>query len=95
VNDAATLPASLRGLHLNSGRQIEVRLAMPLSEQNKAAGAPFCSAKAIGQPTERRAAPPQVKPGGRLEFLKPYSAPSLKRARVDLSTPDQPSIRRV
>ena len=71
ANDAATLPASLHGVHLSSGAEIEVRLA------GRRALASF-SAVVFGAGdfhtrTEDRPLPPPLSPGDRL-LLGPLSA---------------------
>jgi len=76
ANDAATLPASLTGVHAPSGAAIEVRLA----------GRPSLDAADVGRftaivlgggdyrtPTERRADPPSMKAGDTLN-LRPLTA---------------------
>jgi S-adenosylmethionine:tRNA ribosyltransferase-isomerase len=74
ANDAATLPASLKGIHYPSGQPIEVRLAAWIS-----AGDPTqFVAIAFGDgdyrtPTEDRASPPLLSPGDRL-LLGPLTA---------------------
>lgn len=69
VNDAATLPASLSGRHLRTGREIEMRLMMPLSTD----GYQRWRAVLFGEgdwrtPTEHRPLPPELNVGDRLEF---------------------------
>jgi S-adenosylmethionine:tRNA ribosyltransferase-isomerase len=74
ANDAATLPASLKGTHYPSGRPIEIRLAAWIS-----AGDPTqFVAIAFGEGdyrtrTEDRASPPLLSPGDRLA-LGPLTA---------------------
>lgn len=69
ANDAATLPASLRGRHVESGAAIEVRLA-----GWRRAGDPtgfFAVVFGAGGhriPTERRPPPPALAPGDRLRL---------------------------
>lgn len=71
ANDAATLPASVPGVHVRSGRPIEVRLAGRRSlDVNDVA---HFSAVVFGEgdfrtPTEDRPAPPRLAPGDRLAF---------------------------
>ena len=76
VNDAATLPASLRGVHLPSGSQIEVRLAGRRSLALE--DAPRFIAIVFGegdfhQTTEDRPPPPALSPGDRVA-LGPLTA---------------------
>jgi len=67
ANDAATLPASLRGTHCNSGKRIEIRLAAWIAAGNPtrfvaiAFGAGDHRAR-----TEDRPAPPPLSAGDRL-----------------------------
>ncbi len=73
VNDAGTLPASLAGIHAESGAMIEVRLAGWLSDMLDAGGEPRFLAVAFGAGdhrtvTEERAAPPPILPGDHLVF---------------------------
>lgn len=76
ANDAATLPASLRGKHVPSGHPVEVRLAGRRSLAP--AGVHQFSAIVFGAGdyrtrTEDRAPPPSLRPGDRLA-LGPLSA---------------------
>jgi S-adenosylmethionine:tRNA ribosyltransferase-isomerase len=69
ANDAATLPASLTGTHVQSGEAIEVRLAARRSlarEDIKEFWAVVFGAGDFHTPTERRPPPPQMSPGDRL-----------------------------
>jgi S-adenosylmethionine:tRNA ribosyltransferase-isomerase len=71
ANDAATIPASLSGRHLNSGRSVEVRLAGRDSLAPDAVRG--FSAVVFGEGdfrtrTEERPAPPVMTPGDRLEL---------------------------
>ena len=67
ANDAATLPASLRGHHLRSGREIEVRLAGRESlEQVTRFSAVLFGPGDYRTRTEDRPLPPRVRPGDRL-----------------------------
>jgi S-adenosylmethionine:tRNA ribosyltransferase-isomerase len=76
ANDAATLPASLAGIHVPSGRSIELRLA-----GSKSVGADAIrefSAVVFGEgdyrmPTEHRPEPPELRPGDALQ-LGPLTA---------------------
>jgi S-adenosylmethionine:tRNA ribosyltransferase-isomerase len=69
VNDAATLPASLSGRHVRSGRDIELRLVMPLRHENYREWRAVLFGEGNWKtPTERRLLPPLVKKGDRLEF---------------------------
>jgi S-adenosylmethionine:tRNA ribosyltransferase-isomerase len=90
ANDAATLPASLRGVHAPSGKPIEVRLA----GRRSLARHEVCEFAAIvfGEGdfhtrTEERAAPPPLAPGDRLA-LGPLSA-------TVLQTLDHPRLVRI
>ena len=69
ANDAATLPASLRGLHVASGELIEVRLAAWIAVRDPTRFV----AIALGagdhrMPTELRPHPPSISPGDRLSL---------------------------
>jgi S-adenosylmethionine:tRNA ribosyltransferase-isomerase len=71
ANDAATLPASLRGVHEPSGRRIEVRLAGRASLDRD--DVQRFSAIVFGEGdhrtrTEDRPLPPPLQPGDRLRF---------------------------
>ena len=71
ANDAATLPASLTGEHLRTGRFIEVRLASRRSLS--AGGIRHCTAVVFGMGdfrmrTEDRPKPPELTPGDRLKL---------------------------
>src|SRR5437870_3546221 len=73
VNDAATLPSSLQGYHKKSQRAIELRLAMPLSDDRKELSK--WRAVLFGEgnwriPTEERPLPPEVSEGDILEFAE-------------------------
>jgi S-adenosylmethionine:tRNA ribosyltransferase-isomerase len=76
ANDAATLPASLRGLHARTGAPVEVRLAARPSlrpeDVNRFSVVVF-GAGDFRTRTEDRAAPPPLAPGDRL-FLGPLRA---------------------
>ena len=90
ANDAATLPASLRGVHLPSGAEIEVRLAgqpsfavdrepAPLSTRQGASRYPRFRAVVFGAGdfhtrTEDRPPPPALAPGDRLSLGGPLVA---------------------
>lgn len=72
ANDAATLPASLRGVHVPSGREIEVRLAARRSLD--ARDPSRFRAVVFGEGdhrtrTEERALPPALRVGDRLSLL--------------------------
>jgi S-adenosylmethionine:tRNA ribosyltransferase-isomerase len=80
ANDAATLPASLQGEHLPSGRAIEVRLAgrrsLARDDVREFAAIAFGEGD-FHMRTEDRPAPPPLEPGDRLR-LGPLSAAVLK-----------------
>ena len=71
ANDAATLPASLHGIHERSGNAIEVRLAGRASlagdAMNRFSAIVF-GAGDFHTRTEERAAPPELRHGDRLTF---------------------------
>src|SRR5262249_50089097 len=76
ANDAATLPASLHGVHVPSGADIEVRLAGGLSlswAEVGAFSAVVFGRGDFGMRTEDRPPPPPLRPGDRLA-LGPLSA---------------------
>lgn len=76
ANDAATLPASLFGVHKRSGRSIEVRLAARESvspEDVKQFSAVVFGEGDYRTPTERRPSPPELLPGDTLQ-LGPLTA---------------------
>ena len=98
ANDAATLPASLRGEHVPSGRPIEVRLAGRRSlapDDVRQFSAVVFGAGDYRTRTEDRPPPPPLVPGDRLA-LGPLSAtveqllghPRLVSLRFD-GTPDE------
>ncbi|MGH8236588.1 MAG: S-adenosylmethionine:tRNA ribosyltransferase-isomerase [Steroidobacteraceae bacterium] len=71
ANDAATLPASLRGVHVRSGAEIEVRLAA--RDSLAAADVLRFDAIVFGSGdhrtrTEDRPLPPPLEPGQRIQF---------------------------
>src|SRR5262245_9047379 len=68
ANDAATLPASLFGVHEPTGAEIEVRLAgrRSLSSTDVKFSAIVFGAGDFHTPTERRPPPPPLSPGDRL-----------------------------
>ena len=76
VNDAATLPASLRGRHLRTGRAVEVRLAGRMAGDGSPADEarrPRWRAIVFGTghwrtPTERRPPPPELRIGDGIEL---------------------------
>ncbi|WP_118180649.1 S-adenosylmethionine:tRNA ribosyltransferase-isomerase [Paraburkholderia phosphatilytica] len=71
ANDAATLPASLAGVHLRSDAPIEVRLAGRASLDGHAVSCFSAFVFGAGDfhtPTEARAAPPALRMGDRLAF---------------------------
>jgi S-adenosylmethionine:tRNA ribosyltransferase-isomerase len=68
ANDAATLPASLSGVHERTGAALEVRLAgrSSLSPADVSFSAIVFGAGDFHTPTERRPLPPPLAPGDRL-----------------------------
>jgi S-adenosylmethionine:tRNA ribosyltransferase-isomerase len=78
ANDAATLPASLRAVHLRSGADIEVRLAarssLAANDVHRFSAVIF-GAGDFRTRTEDRPLPPSLAPGDRLVF-----APALSQA---------------
>ena len=71
ANDAATLPASLAGVHLETGRSVEVRLAGRGSLQPNDVGrflAVIFGAGDFRTRTEDRAPPPELKAGDRIQL---------------------------
>ena len=85
ANDAATLPASLHGIHDASGEPIEVRLAawVSIRDPTRFAAIAF-GAGDHRTPTEERMLPPNLSPGDRLT-LGPLVA-IVERPIVDVST---------
>lgn len=69
ANDAATIPASLTGVHARSGSAIEIRFAArsSLAFEDVTFTAVLFGAGDHRTPTELRSAPPVVRPGDRLE----------------------------
>ncbi len=88
VNDAATLPASLRGI-TESGSRIEVRLLGAIGESTWRAA--LFGPGDWRTDTERRDAPPDVKTGERIELANGLTAmvacvsrfPSLVRVEIE------------
>ena len=81
ANDAATLPASLRGTHAPSGREIEVRLAARTSLSPSTIGRVLAVVFGEGDfrvPTEDRPQPPALNRGDRL-LLGPLRAAVVSR----------------
>ena len=81
ANDAATLPASLRGTHAPSGREIEVRLAARTSLSPSTIGRVIAVVFGEGDfrvPTEDRPQPPALNRGDRL-LLGPLRAAVVSR----------------
>jgi S-adenosylmethionine:tRNA ribosyltransferase-isomerase len=70
ANDAATMPASLHGVHEPSGATIEVRLAgrASLAGDDLRFAAVLFGEGDYRTPTERRPAPPAVRPSDRLRL---------------------------
>lgn len=69
ANDAATIPASLEGIHVSTGRPVEVRLAGWRSLQSvREFSAIMFGGGDFRTPTEDRPAPPQFRPGDRLQL---------------------------
>ena len=96
ANDAATLPASLQGTHLKSGRPIEARLAgrqsLARDEVHEFAAIVFGEGD-FHIRTEDRAAPPPLAPGDRVVFgplaatvLTTLGHPRLVRLRFEGSS---------
>jgi S-adenosylmethionine:tRNA ribosyltransferase-isomerase len=80
ANDAATLPASLFGVHNRSGQAIEVRLAGRESvcpDEVKQFSAVVFGEGDYHTPTERRPSPPELRPGDTLQ-LGPLNATVLR-----------------
>ena len=80
ANDAATLPASIFGVHRRSGRSIEVRLTGSESvypEDMKQFSAVVFGEGDYRTPTERRPSPPELRPGDALQ-LGPLTATVLE-----------------
>src|SRR5262245_41973868 len=81
ANDAATLPASLSGQHVPTGRRIEVRLAGRDSlsiDSVKCFSAVLFGLGDFRMRTEDRPSPPHVQPGDRL-LLGPLRATVTQR----------------
>ena len=97
ANDAATIPASLRGVHERSGAEIEIRLAGRRSLEPDDVQAWTAVAFGAGDHrtlTEDRPPPPELRPGDRLRLgpldatvLRRLGHPRLIRVRFD-GTPD-------
>ena len=71
ANDAATLPASLSGTHVKTGRSVEVRLAGRTSLEPTDVGrflAVIFGAGDFRTRTEDRPSPPEVAPGDRIQL---------------------------
>jgi S-adenosylmethionine:tRNA ribosyltransferase-isomerase len=70
ANDAATLPASLRGVHLPTGEEVEVRLAAraSLAQDDLRFNAIVFGPGDYRTRTENRALPPALAPGQRLRL---------------------------
>ena len=71
ANDAATLPASLAGIHVETGRSVEVRLAGRRSLESNDVGrflAVIFGAGDFRTRTEDRALPPELEPGARIQL---------------------------
>ena len=80
ANDAATLPASILGVHQRTGRSIEVRLAGSESvfhEDIRQFSAVVFGEGNYRTPTERRPSPPELRPGDTLQ-LGPLTATVLQ-----------------
>src|SRR5262245_57554754 len=70
ANDAATLPASLSGVHVTTGKAIEVRLAgrrSLLTHETRFTAVAF-GAGDFRTPTEHRPPPPALSPGDVLQL---------------------------
>src|SRR5262249_2362713 len=71
ANDAATLPASISGVHKRTGRTVEVRLAGSESVFHEEIPQFFAVVFGEGNyrtPTERRPNPPELRPGDTLQL---------------------------
>jgi len=71
ANDAATLPASLAGIHVETGRRVEVRLAGRRSLDPTDVGrflAVIFGAGDFRTRTEERPPPPEIAPGDRIQL---------------------------
>jgi S-adenosylmethionine:tRNA ribosyltransferase-isomerase len=70
ANDAATIPASLSGVHLSTGQPIEIRLAglLSLDSDVREFAAVVFGAGDYRVATENRPLPPRLAPGDRLEL---------------------------
>ena len=80
ANDAATLPASIFGVHKRTGRSVEVRLAGSKSvfhEDVRQFSAVVFGEGNYRTPTERRPSPPELHPGDTLQ-LGPLTATVLE-----------------
>ena len=80
ANDAATLPASIFGVHERTGRSIEVRLAGSKSmfhEDVRQFSAVVFGEGSYRTPTEHRPSPPELHPGDKLQ-LGPLTATVLE-----------------
>jgi len=97
ANDAATLPASLAGLHAPSGRPIEARLAAwrsPVGGSNPTFDAIVFGAGDYRTPTEDRPPPPRLETGDALVFgplgatvMARLEHPRFVRLRFDATAP--------
>lgn len=79
VNDAATLPASLRGKDAR-GRSLEIRLASQLND--KAWLAVIFGAGDWRTPTEHRPEPPRIATGEVIAFASDFSASVLRESKL-------------
>ena len=80
ANDAATLPASLHGVHLRSGAEVEARLAARSSlaaDDVHRFWAVIFGAGDFHTRTEDRPLPPSMAPGDRLVFAPALSDESI------------------
>jgi S-adenosylmethionine:tRNA ribosyltransferase-isomerase len=85
ANDAATLPASLHGVHLPSGAEIEARLAWRASldpQDVSDFAAVILGAGDFHTRTEDRPPPPALRPGDRLVFA---AVPGSMRSGADMN----------
>ncbi len=83
VNDAATLPASFRGMHAGTGASIEIRLLMNLKNEREWRVVVFGEGD-WRTPTEKRAPAPKLIAGDQL-FLGDFLKAIVTRVHQDIS----------